>query len=66
MEHAKRSPAKTSSEPFDINRIHPSLRNKFVPLPDASDDLTDEQLAEIFGGNHNTLGDIMRLIQQEI
>lgn len=66
MEHTKRSPAKQSCEPFDINRIHPSLRNKFVPLPDASDALTDEQLAEIFGGNHNTLGDIMRLIQQEI
>lgn len=65
MEHTKRSPVKPSSEPFDINRIHPSLRNKFVPLPDTSDDLTDEQLAEIFGGNHNTLGDIMRLIQQE-
>ena len=66
MEHTRRSPVKPSNEPFDIERIHPGLRGKFTLLPDASDDLTDEQLAEIFGGNYKALGDIVRLIQQEI
>ncbi len=66
MEHTNRSPLKSGNEPFDIDRIHPSLRGKFIQLPDAHSDLTDEQLAEIFGGNHNALGDIVRLIQQEI
>lgn len=66
MEHTKRSPLKSGNEPFDIDRIHPSLRGKIIQLPDASNDLTDEQLAEIFGSNHNALVDIVRLIQREI
>lgn len=66
MEHTQRSPLKSSNEPFDIERIHPSLRGKYTPLPDANSDLTDEQLAEIFSGNHKALGDILRLINHEI
>ena len=49
-----------------IERLHPSLRAKFVPLPEAGDALTDEQLAEIFGGDLAALRDVIRLIRHTV
>ncbi len=53
-----------SVAPDVIDRLHPSLRAKFFPLPESGDALTDEQLAEIFGGDLNALRDVIRLIRQ--
>ena len=44
-----------------VERVHPSLREKFIPLPKADDVLTDEQLAEIFGGDLKALRDVIKL-----
>lgn len=49
-----------------LDRLHPSLRANFVPLPDASDLLTDEQLAEVFGGDWKALRDVIRLAPQNV
>jgi hypothetical protein len=35
-----------------------------VPLPEISNSLTNEQLAEIFGGDWNALRDVVRLARQ--
>ena len=47
-----------------LERLHPSLRAKFFPLPESGDALTDEQLSEIFGGDLTALRDVIRLIRQ--
>ncbi|MEQ8678095.1 MAG: hypothetical protein RLP44_23175 [Aggregatilineales bacterium] len=49
-----------------LDRLHPSLRANFFPLPDASDLLTDEQLAEVFGGDWKALRDVIRLAPQNV
>jgi hypothetical protein len=49
-----------------VERLHPSLRTKFIPLPDASQMLTDEQLAQVFSGDLTALRDVARLIRQTI
>ena len=53
-----------SAAPDVIERLHPSLRAKFFPLPESGDALTDEQLAEIFGGDLTALRDVIRLVRQ--
>lgn len=58
------TPSKQSAQVVENNyleRLHPSLRAKFVPLPKATDLLTDEQLTEIFGGDWKALRDVIRL-----
>ncbi len=64
---------KLFSPPKDINqvletshleRLHPSLRENFVPLPEIHNSLTDEQLAEIFGGDWKALCDVIRLARK--
>jgi hypothetical protein len=47
-----------------LARIHPSLKANFVPLPEINNSLTNEQLAEIFGGDWNALRDVVRLARQ--
>lgn len=47
-----------------IERLHPSLRIHFTPLPKAGDPLTDEQLAAIFCGDLSALNDLLCLVQQ--
>jgi hypothetical protein len=49
-----------------IERLHPSLRANFVPLPEINNSLTDEQLAEIFGGDWKVLHDVIRLAPRVI
>lgn len=43
------------------DRIHPSLRESFVPLPPVGTPLTDEQLKAIFNGDRKALRDLWRL-----
>lgn len=47
-----------------IQRLHPTLRAKFVPLPTLDDTLTYEQLTQIFGGDLTALKDVVRLIHK--
>jgi hypothetical protein len=47
-----------------LERLHPSLRANFVPLPEINSALTDEQLAEIFGGDWKALHDVIRLARK--
>lgn len=47
-----------------IARLHPSLRMKFVPLPKAGEQLTDEQLLAIFSGDLDAFRDVIQLIRQ--
>ena len=49
-----------------LDRLHPSLKAKFVPLPEANNVLTDEQLGEIFGGDWKALRDVVRLARQVV
>ena len=49
-----------------LERLHPSLRANFVPLPETNSSLTDEQLAEIFGGDWKALHDVIRLARKII
>lgn len=49
-----------------LERLHPSLRANFVPLPEINSSLTDEQLAEIFGGDWKALYDVIRLARKII
>lgn len=49
-----------------LDRLHTSLRANFVPLPESTNMLTDEQLSEVFGGDWNAIRDIVRLAGQNI
>lgn len=49
-----------------IERLHPSLREKFIPLPKTDDVLTDEQLAEIFSGDLRALRDVIKLARHTV
>ena len=61
---ARKKKAASSTEADLVERLHPSLRAKFVPLPESGDTLTDEQLDQIFGGDLSALRDVIRLAQQ--
>jgi len=50
-----------TEERGDLSRLHPSLRTKFIPLPEAGEALTDEQLAAVFSGDLDALRDVARL-----
>lgn len=61
------APPKNINQVLEINhleRLHPSLRANFVPLPEINSSLTDEQLAEIFGGDWKALHDVIRLARK--
>ncbi len=47
-----------------MERLHPSLRESFVPLPPAGTILTSQQLEAIFGGDLRGLRDLARLAYQ--
>lgn len=49
-----------------VDRVHPSLRTKFIPLPKPGETLTDEQLSALFSGDVNALRDVISLVQQQI
>jgi hypothetical protein len=49
-----------------LSRIHPALRENFVPLPEINNALTDEQLASVFGGDWSALRDVMRLVRNNV
>lgn len=49
-----------------LDRLHPSLKANFVPLPEANNMLTDKQLGEIFGGDWKALRDVVRLARQAV
>jgi hypothetical protein len=58
------TPSKQSAQVVENNyleRLHPSLRANFVPLPEVNNLLTDKQLSEIFGGDWKALRDVIRL-----
>ena len=62
-----KKPIASPDRPIENNylaRIHPSLRVNFVPLPEINSALTDEQLAEIFGGDWKALHDVIRLARK--
>ncbi|GAB4523316.1 MAG: hypothetical protein OHK0046_36840 [Anaerolineae bacterium] len=44
-------------------RLHHSLQHNYTPLPASGEELTEEQLAAVFGGDLNALVDLTRLIQ---
>ena len=61
------APPKNINQVLEANhleRLHPSLRANFVPLPEINNSLTDEQLAEIFGGDWKALHDVIRLARK--
>lgn len=43
------------------DRIHPSLRESFTPLPPVGTLLTDDQLNAVFSGDRRVLRDLWRL-----
>ena len=49
-----------------IDRLHPSLRAKFIALPKPGEALTEEQLSALFSGDVNALRDLISLVQQQI
>lgn len=49
-----------------VNRLHPSLRTKFIALPRPGEALTEEQLSSLFSGDVNALRDVISLVQQQI
>ena len=63
VKRRKKSPKKQQHTAIAdlVQRVHPSLRAKFIPLPKPDDVLTDEQLAEIFGGDLKALRDVIKL-----
>lgn len=68
MRQAKK-PIASPDQPIENNylaRIHPSLRVNFVPLPEVTNVLTDEELSEIFGGDWAALHDVVRLAYQTV
>lgn len=49
-----------------LSRIHPALREDFVPLPEINNALNDDQLASVFGGDWSALRDLMRLVRNNV
>ena len=63
----KPTAAANAQQPSAANvaeRVHPSLRASFVPLPGVDIVLTDEQLDAVFGGDLEALRDMLRLVRQ--
>jgi hypothetical protein len=63
----KPTTAANTQQPSAANvaeRVHPSLRASFVPLPGVNTVLTDEQLDAVFGGDLDALRDMLRLVRQ--
>jgi hypothetical protein len=59
--------AANTHQPSEVKlaeRVHPSLRASFVPLPGVDTVLTDEQLDAVFGGDLSALRDMLRLVRQ--
>lgn len=57
-------PMKPPKPNDNLSRIHPDIRDKYIPLPDVKQKLTREQLRQIFSGDLNALTDIIRLIKK--
>ena len=49
-----------------LERLHPALRTNFVPLPEAGETLTDEQLSAIFSGDLSAFRDVVQLVRHQI
>lgn len=59
-ETARSNPDRVATDAVVRERLHPTLRDNYIPLPEAGIKLTDEQVTMIFSGDLTALQDVIQ------